>query len=103
MSALLMQGGCTALEDGIVLARMLCDVWANGNQSELESTLREFEKQRHIRCLKLAVRSNLIGKALQSSNPAVVAARDLAVQTVLDPANFFNHALYDCGGLPARA
>lgn len=82
---------------------MLCDVWDNGDQSELGDTLREFEKQRNIRCFKLSVRSNLIGKVLQSSNPVVVAARDLAVQTVVNPANFFNHALYDCGGLPARS
>ena len=86
-----------------MLTRMLCDVWDSGDQDELEGTLREFEKQRNMRCLKLSVRSNLIGKALQSSNPLVVATRDLAVQTVVDPANFFNHALYDCGGLPARS
>jgi 2-polyprenyl-6-methoxyphenol hydroxylase-like FAD-dependent oxidoreductase len=96
------QGGCTALEDGIVLARMLYGVWSSGSESDLEKTLREFEKQRSIRCFKLAVRSNLIGKALQSSNPFVVAARDIAVQRLVNPKNFFNHALYDCGGLPVQ-
>lgn len=96
-----MQGGCTALEDGIVLTRMLYDVWGRGNQDEIERTLREFERQRSMRCIKLAVRSNLIGRALQNSNPGVVVARDLAVRTVVNPKNFFNHALYDCGSLPA--
>jgi 2-polyprenyl-6-methoxyphenol hydroxylase-like FAD-dependent oxidoreductase len=97
------QGGCTALEDGIVLGRMLSGVWAGGSQSELEKTLREFEKQRNIRCFKLAVRSNLIGKVLQSSNPFAVAVRDFAVRNVVQPKNIFSHALYDCGKLPARS
>jgi hypothetical protein len=95
----MLQGGCTALEDGIILARMLRQVWDSSDSRVIERALREFEENRTARCLPLVVRSHLIGRALQSGFPPVVAARNFATAKVLDPAHLFDHAIYDCGSL----
>jgi hypothetical protein len=57
----MLQGGCTALEDGIILARMLRQVWDSSDSRVIERALREFEENRTARCLPLVVRSHLIG------------------------------------------
>ena len=80
------QGGCTALEDALVLARslqeqrvptlaaQLGDGSSSGGDGEqrrqraaeaVQAALRRYEQQRAKRCLPLTVRSNLMGAALQ--------------------------------------
>jgi 2-polyprenyl-6-methoxyphenol hydroxylase-like FAD-dependent oxidoreductase len=94
------QGGCVALEDGIVLTRHLQGVWSRSDR-DIETALRRYEEERLNRCLKLVVRSNLIGTLAQSANPLLMLARDTVAQRQ-DAAHFFDHALYDCGSFITR-
>lgn len=80
------QGGCTALEDGLVLARCLQQEGAPAAAAALQdggsggsggqeaqqraaeavrAALRRYEAERAKRCLPLTVRSHLMGAALQ--------------------------------------
>lgn len=76
------QGGCTALEDGLVLARCLQQEGVPAAAAALQDggggqerrqqaadavrgALRRYEAQRAKRCLPLTVRSHLMGAALQ--------------------------------------
>ncbi|PRW58015.1 zeaxanthin chloroplastic-like [Chlorella sorokiniana] len=117
------QGGCTALEDALVLGRSLQQAGAPALAAALQDSLagggaggtaqrqqqaaaaavREaigrYERERTQRCLPLTVRSHLMGAALQSNLPPVVLARDLFVQRAFSPAHFLDHAAYDCGRL----
>ncbi|GLC52218.1 hypothetical protein PLESTB_000596200 [Pleodorina starrii] len=96
------QGGCTALEDAVVLARKLgklAEGSAPPSPADLASALRSYEYERSSRCLPLTVRANLMGAALQSSLPVVVAARDAFVRTAFSPGHFLDHTVYDCGRL----
>lgn len=98
------QGGCCALEDGVVLARLVRKSGAQqlrgaARREALESVFLEYEKQRSARCLPLVVRSHLMGAVLQLPFPPVSAARDWLVVNKFDPTNFLNHATFDCGSL----
>lgn len=90
------QGGCTALEDAIVLAHLLQQA---SQKSQLAEVLREYEVQRGRRCLPLTVRSNLMGFALQLPFPPVCFARDLVVSKVFQPDHFFDHTLFSVPAL----
>ncbi|KAL4450754.1 hypothetical protein ABPG77_001110 [Micractinium sp. CCAP 211/92] len=107
------QGGCTALEDGLVLARCLQQEGVPAAAAALQDggggqerrqqaadavrgALRRYEAQRAKRCLPLTVRSHLMGAALQAPFPPVALARDLVVQYAFSPAHFLDHATYDC-------
>ncbi|KAL4433828.1 hypothetical protein ABPG75_000269 [Micractinium tetrahymenae] len=109
------QGGCTALEDGLVLARCLqqegvpaaaaaLEGGSNGSggggqqraAEAVRAALRRYEAERAKRCLPLTVRSHLMGAALQAPFPPIALARDLAVQYAFSPAHFLDHATYDC-------
>eukprot|EP00775_Hariotina_reticulata_P009423 gene9423-9589_t len=103
------QGGCTALEDAVVLARTVSS-WFNSSSSSrdeasLAAALREYEAERSARCLPLTIRGNLFGAALQIPYQPVPAIRDLVIEKRLNPAGFLDHTLYDCGilGTPAAA
>ena len=104
------QGGCTALEDAVVLAAEVGPTWppADGSRwqspststgeegDSLASALRRYEERRSSRCLPLTVKSNLMGVALQSSLPPVCLARDLFIQSPLfSPAHFLDSARFD--------
>jgi len=97
------QGGCMALEDGIVLAQQLQAVWGaeDGDESAaaLDGALQRYEQERARRVLPVAVRSRGMGAVLQSGLPPVVFARDNVVKRVLDISHFFDHTLFDCGTL----
>jgi 2-polyprenyl-6-methoxyphenol hydroxylase-like FAD-dependent oxidoreductase len=105
------QGGCTALEDGIVLAQAVAGAlrgsgdgqleWSNVRIKAVEDALREFERQRSQRCLPLVVRSWAFGFALQMPYAPVLAARDWFVENAFSPAHFLDHTAFDCGKLPA--
>ena len=96
------QGGCTALEDGIVLARAVkksgaVSLTGAARRQALEAAFAEYEKERTKRCLPLTVRSNLMGVGLQLPLPPVVLARDWFVANLFNPGHFLDHATYDCG------
>jgi 2-polyprenyl-6-methoxyphenol hydroxylase-like FAD-dependent oxidoreductase len=91
-----MQGGCVALEDGIVLAQQLSKVWET---ADLQSALEAYERARARRCLPLTIRSRGMGVILQSALPPVVLLRDAVISRFLDPGHFFDHALFDVGPL----
>jgi 2-polyprenyl-6-methoxyphenol hydroxylase-like FAD-dependent oxidoreductase len=91
------QGGCVALEDGIVLAQLLMDSWQSA--ADLGPLLAQYEKRRAMRCLPLAVRSRAMGMFLQTSSPPLVVLRDTAVSQFVDPGHFFDHTFFDVGSL----
>ncbi len=98
------QGGCTALEDGVVLAQAIqksgaVQLSGTARRHALESAFVEYEKLRTKRCLPLTVRSNLMGAALQLPLPPVILARDWFVANLFNPGHFLDHATFDCGKL----
>ncbi|KFM23576.1 Zeaxanthin epoxidase, chloroplastic [Auxenochlorella protothecoides] len=99
------QGACTALEDGVELARGLVRAGFRDAGSGVEraarfrEAAREYEAQRRRRTLPLTLRSNLFGKILQAPVGVVAAARDAFVSRAFQPAHFLSHANYDCGRL----
>lgn len=114
------QGGCTALEDAVVLARCLQQEGApalaaalqasgggsggrQGAAAAVRAAFGKYERQRTARCLPLTVRSYVMGATLQSALPPVVLARDAFVASAFNPAHFLDHAAYDCGRLEGAA
>lgn len=98
------QGGCTAIEDGIILARHLKPLLsanACNDAAGIMSALREYEKQRSSRCFKITLRSALFGQALQIPFAPVCAIRNKFVASAFSPAHFLDHASFDCGSLDA--
>jgi len=105
------QGGCTALEDAVVLARAVkseigagADAWRTLDPGEercaaLAAAFKKYEIERVRRCLPLTVRSYAMGALLQLGQPPVVAVRDAFVEKVFNPSHFLDHAMYDCGTL----
>jgi 2-polyprenyl-6-methoxyphenol hydroxylase-like FAD-dependent oxidoreductase len=99
------QGGCTALEDAVVLAVCVDSALSSSSSAPppsgpsvrlraLEASLRRFERERSLRCAPLTVRSGLMGMALQVPLPPVCAARDLLVASPLFApvqAHFLDH------------
>lgn len=79
------QGGCTALEDALVLASKL----SKGGLTV--DSLVEYEKERKQRCLPLTIRAHLMGAALQLPLAPVVALRDLVVEKAFSPSHFLDH------------
>ncbi|KAK9825737.1 hypothetical protein WJX74_003165 [Apatococcus lobatus] len=105
------QGGCTALEDAVEVARALAATrkqqegvpqtaaWRSVTTPAIAEALRGFEKQRSKRVFPLAARSWGMGAALQLPFPPVTAVRNFVVSNMYNPAGFLDHALYDCGSL----
>jgi 2-polyprenyl-6-methoxyphenol hydroxylase-like FAD-dependent oxidoreductase len=94
------QGGCTALEDGVILARCVAAAGARALEREaMGAAFKEYERQRAMRCLPLTVRSRLMGAALQLPWSPVVGVRDMFVSTLFNASHFLDHAEFDCGDL----
>lgn len=110
------QGGGVALEDAVVLARLLaaqpglveavsaladCSSGSSTAVREaahtaVQAAFRRYEALRLQRCLPLTVRSWAMGQLLQLQLPPVVFARDAFVQYLFSPAHFLEHATYNC-------
>ncbi|GAX72946.1 hypothetical protein CEUSTIGMA_g401.t1 [Chlamydomonas eustigma] len=101
------QGGCTALEDAILLAavlRPLASLEGQPSEGKVSTALRKFEQLSSARCLPLTVRSNLMGAALQLEAAPITLARDAFVgSTLFSPAHFLDHAKYDLHAAVMRA
>lgn len=96
------QGGCTAIEDAVVLARQLGAVLnSSSSKADIEACLRSFEAERARRCLAITVRAHAMGAALQLPFAPVCSVRDLVLEKRLDPSHLLDHTSYDCGTLTA--
>jgi len=67
------QGGCQAIEDALVLARML------RTHSDVPAALRSYEAERIARTSPIVLRSRQAGVLAQLENPAACRMRDFAV------------------------
>ncbi|KAL6902373.1 hypothetical protein ACP4OV_005249 [Aristida adscensionis] len=98
------QGGCAALEDGVVLARCLGDavlgvgegVGAEGER--IEAALREYAGVRRWRSVELVATAYMVGFIQQSRNVIVSFLRDRFLSGVL-ARRLLKMADYDCGTL----
>ncbi|GAB4819893.1 hypothetical protein N2152v2_006939 [Parachlorella kessleri] len=110
------QGGCTALEDAVVLGRLLKEKGlpalleqplAGGRRGAalqlISQAFQDYERERARRCLPITVRSFAMGALLQLPLPPVVAARDFFVERLFSPSHFLDHAAYDCQELELLA
>ena len=96
------QGGCTAIEDGVILARQLGAVLnssSGSSREQLETCLRGFEQERSRRCLAVTVRAYAFGAALQIPLEPVCMVRDFVLENRFSPAHFLDHTSFDCGTL----
>lgn len=97
------QGGCTALEDAVVLAKELSKARAHEGSATIASLLSDafnsYENMRLRRCLPLTWRSRVFGSILQLPIPQVSMARDSFVEHLFNPGHFLDHATFDCGRL----
>ncbi|KAK9815532.1 hypothetical protein WJX72_005250 [[Myrmecia] bisecta] len=104
------QGGCAALEDAIVLARMLRgtapasaplppDWFRSVSTVSVGEALRKYERERTERCVPLTIRAHMMGRLLQLPFPPVSFVRNTFISNFFSPAHFLDHANYDCGTL----
>ncbi|CAL4937698.1 unnamed protein product [Urochloa decumbens] len=96
------QGGCSALEDGVVLARCLGEALvgdsAAAENERIEACLREYARIRRWRSVELIATAYTIG-FIQESNHAIVSfLRDKFLSGVL-AGRLLKMADYDCGTL----
>lgn len=90
------QGGCTALEDAVLLAAEVSAALKAQGVGGIEAALRRYEQRRNSRCLPLTVKSNLMGVGLQSDLLPICLARDLFISSPLfSPAHFLDSCKYD--------
>ena len=90
------QGGCTALEDAVLLAAEVSTALKVEGRSGLEAALRQYERRRSTRCLPLTIKSNLMGLGLQSDLPPICFIRDRFIRSPLfSPAHFLDSCNYN--------
>ncbi|XP_062209930.1 monooxygenase 2-like [Phragmites australis] len=98
------QGGCSALEDGVVLARCLGEAVLGegarvGTEKErIESGLREYAGIRRWRSIELIATAYVVGFVQQSHNEIISFLRDKFLSGVL-ARRLMKMADYDCGTL----
>jgi 2-polyprenyl-6-methoxyphenol hydroxylase-like FAD-dependent oxidoreductase len=93
------QGGCTALEDAIILASYLkthMEDDASGKSERIRHAINEYTRSRARRCVPLTIRANVMGRLLQSDILPIVLFRDAFISNAFDPSHFLDHATYDC-------
>ncbi|AZM87367.1 FAD-dependent oxidoreductase [Streptomyces sp. W1SF4] len=79
------QGGCQAIEDAVVLARLLPagdSGYAEGGRDPVPAALAAYTAVRRARTDAVRVRARRVGRLGALRNPLAVAARDLAVRAV---------------------
>ncbi|PUZ42792.1 hypothetical protein GQ55_9G610100 [Panicum hallii var. hallii] len=98
------QGGCSALEDGVVLARCLGealvgkDAMGRAESDRVEAGLREYARIRRWRSVELIATAYTVGFIQQSDNAIVSFLRDKFLSGVL-AGRLLKMAEYDCGTL----
>ncbi|WOG84182.1 hypothetical protein DCAR_0103363 [Daucus carota subsp. sativus] len=108
------QGGCSALEDGIVLARCLGEAWkkkSNGKEGEgsednegmrIKMGLKKYANERKWRGFSLISTAYLIGFLQQSDGKLISFVRDKLLGGLL-AGLLMKRADFDCGNLSATA
>ncbi|CAN6285625.1 unnamed protein product [Urochloa humidicola] len=95
------QGGCAALEDGVVLARCLGEAFAAAGEvghEEVRAALERYAEARRWRSIKLITAAYVVGFIQQSNNVAVKFLRDKFLSPLLAK-TLVAMADYDCGTL----
>ncbi|XP_024628076.1 monooxygenase 3 isoform X2 [Medicago truncatula] len=97
------QGGCSALEDGVVLARCLAEAFSKKPKEEeeykrIEESLKKYANERKWRCIDLITASYIVGYIQQSGSKSVNFFRDKILATFL-AAQLLKKSDFDCGQL----
>ncbi|XP_058772065.1 monooxygenase 2-like [Vicia villosa] len=98
------QGGCCALEDGVVLAKFLAEAFSkNPKEGEeeykiIEESLKKYAKERRWRCIDLITRSYIMGSIQQSGSKLVNFCRDQILTKFLVDQTL-KKSDFDCGQL----
>lgn len=111
MTPNLAQGGCTALEDSIVLARKLYQALRPGSTSSNEEVsecmqrvgdaLAEYQSERWARTFRLTVKSFVFGALLAWDSSIICFLRNnVALPIAFRASVVLGSTKYDCGRLP---
>uniref|UniRef100_A0ACD5TU25 Uncharacterized protein n=1 Tax=Avena sativa TaxID=4498 RepID=A0ACD5TU25_AVESA len=97
------QGGCSALEDGVVLARCLGEAVLGESETgtekdRIEAALRKYAGMRRWRSVRLVGTAYVVGFVQQSGNAIVSFLREKVLAGVL-ARSLLKMADYDCGTL----
>ncbi|XP_022953131.1 monooxygenase 2-like isoform X2 [Cucurbita moschata] len=99
------QGGCSALEDGVVLARCLAEAMLRspigGGEEEykrIEKGLEKYAKERRWRCIKLIATSYVVGSIQESEGKLMNYLRDNILADFL-VGLLMKFSAFDCGTL----
>lgn len=97
------QGGCSALEDGVVLARCLGDAFAaasgeDDDKEGIDAALEKYAEARRWRGVQLITGSYVVGFIQQSNNAVIKFLREKFLSGVLAKV-LVSMADYDCGTL----
>ncbi|WVZ55519.1 hypothetical protein U9M48_006167 [Paspalum notatum var. saurae] len=93
------QGGCAALEDGVVLARCLGDAFAReGGINDTKAALEKYAEARRWRSVQLITAAYVVGFIQQSNNAVIKFLRDKFLSGLLTK-TLVAMADYDCGTL----
>jgi 2-polyprenyl-6-methoxyphenol hydroxylase-like FAD-dependent oxidoreductase len=98
------QGGCCALEDGVVLARCLAEAFSKKPNEEkeeykrIEKSLKKYAKERRWRCIDLITTAYIIGFIQQSGSKFVSFIRETILATLLG-IQLLKKSDFNCGQL----
>lgn len=96
------QGGCAALEDGVVLARCLGEAFSGHEQDDegrrVKAALEKYAEARRWRSIQLITAAYVVGFIQQSNNAVVRFVRDKFLSGLLAK-TLVAMADYDCGTL----
>ncbi|XP_057974263.1 monooxygenase 2-like isoform X1 [Malania oleifera] len=97
------QGGCSALEDGVVLARCLGDAFLaktqNGDEwGRIEKAVEKYGKERRWRSIGLIATAYTVGMVQQSDGKVMSFLRDNLLPGIL-AGSLLKMADFDCGKL----
>ncbi|WJX21530.1 hypothetical protein P8452_10953 [Trifolium repens] len=98
------QGGCCALEDGVVLARCLAEAFSKKPNEEkeeykwIEESLKKYGNERRWRCIDLITTAYIVGFIQQSGSKSVNFIRDTILATLL-AVQLLKKSDFDCGRL----
>lgn len=107
MTPNLAQGGCTSLEDAIVLTRKLCDALRGGRKDpsvlsrNIATALTDYENERWARTFRLTVKSHVFGSLLAWDSSVICFVRDnIALPVMFRAPVLLGSSKFDCGVLP---
>jgi 2-polyprenyl-6-methoxyphenol hydroxylase-like FAD-dependent oxidoreductase len=98
------EGGCCALEDGVVLARCLGEAFSKKPNEEkeeykrIEKSLKKYAKERRWRCIDLITTAYIIGFIQQSGSKFVSFIRETILATLLG-IQLLKKSDFNCGQL----